>query len=364
MLSADLVNMSPVNEVLPGSTKGVGPVYCDVQGPVNTSVVTPSKQQLCVEDDLVEANTKAFQSTLHTAFTKPGPGSGSNCEDCDQWGWKSCGNGLGTFTHDRFGVGATTIDSSKPFDVVASYSVSAEKFIALTQGGAQGSAQGGARSLGVWNASWLKDGDCTGKPVPDRCTKALASTFASDGLALVVSLWKDNATKMSWLNGACDAAYPECDLSAATFEIASVEMDEGYAPFATSDYATCRLNIPWQCCYDSGLGACTKPSDGSQYCYESAHNCLVDCKGKEFCQCDDTKSGAGCDKSWFVPGAKGTDHKAGVKCVSSPPAEMVHVKTEVAAQAEPQVGSSSPPRPCYSGRADYRMESREGCVSL
>ena len=356
-LPADLVNMNPANEFLPGSSKGVGPVYCDVQGPVNTSVVAPGKQQLCVEDDLVEANTKAFQSTLHTAFTKPGPGSGANCEDCDQWGWKSCGNGLGTFVNDRFGISATTIDSSKPFDVVASYSNSAQKFIALTQGA--------TRSLGVWNTSWTKDGDCTGKPVPDTCTQKLASTFASDGLALVASLWKDNATKMSWLNGACDAAYPECDLSTASFEIAHMEIDEGYAPFASSDYATCRLNIPWQCCYDSGLGACTTPSDGSQYCYESAHNCLVDCGGKEFCHCDDTKSGAGCDKSWFVPGAKGTDRKAGVECASSPPAERAEVQTE-AAQTE-RLHVVDAPRPhappqCYSGRANYPVESREGCV--
>ena len=96
--AAYLVNMRPENEVLPGSAKGVGPVYCDVQGPINTSVLHPATPQLCVEDDLVEANTKAFQSTLHTAFSKPGPGSGPNCADCDQWGWKSCGNGLGTFT--------------------------------------------------------------------------------------------------------------------------------------------------------------------------------------------------------------------------------------------------------------------------
>ena len=61
---------------------------------------------------------------------------------------------------------------------------------------------------------------------------------------------------------------------------------------------------------------CTTPSDHSQYCYESAKNCLGDCKGKEFCECADAK-GAGCDTSWFVPGAKGTDKHAGVHCVNS-----------------------------------------------
>ena len=200
--------------------------------------------------------------------------------------------------------------------------------------------------------------------MPEACTQKLASTFDADGLALVVSLWKDNATKMAWLNGACDApggaapapggGYPECDLATASFEVVHVEMESGgHAPFEATEYATCRLNIPWQCCYDSGLGACTTPSDGSQYCYESARNCLVDCHGGEFCQCDDAKGGQGCDKSWFVPGAKGTDRKAGVECVSSPP-------TQAQQALEEQPGALG--QWCYSGRATYPTVDSDLCV--
>lgn len=329
--AAYLVNMNTTNEFLPGSKKGTGPVYCDVQGPTNTSVLHPSQRQLCIEDDLMEGNTKAFQSTLHTAFT-----SGADCKDCNQWGWKSCANGLGTFVTDRFGVGASVIDSSRPFDMVASYDQAASKFIALKQGG---------RSLGVWNHSFVKDGDCTGTAVPGTCSNVLGKTFDDDGMAIVLSLWKDGSGgNMSWLNGACDAAYPVCDLDAARVEVVHLEIASGADSFAASDYGTCRLNIPWQCCYDPGLGECTVPSDGSQYCYETAHNCLVDCGGKEYCHCKDAK-GEGCEKKWFVPGSKGTDKEDGVTCQTKPNVE------DEAVLATPAGGHDG--TPCYKGRATY-----------
>jgi len=340
-----LVNMHPASEFLPQSSRGVGPVYCDVQGPTNTSVLYPSKQHFCIEDDLVESNTKAFQSTLHTAFAHPGPGHGDSCTECDQWGWKSCGNGLGTFVEGRYGLHASVIDSFKPFEVVAGYDDDARKFIGLRQGG------GPHRTLGVWNTTWTKDGDCAGSHVPEKCYQTLSETLETDGLAMVLSLWKDNATKMSWLNGECDATYPECDLSSARFVIQRIEIDNGFAPFGSDTSATCRLNIPYQCCYDSGLGACTVPSDGSQYCDESAANCITSCGGKEFCHCKDAH-GAGCDKSWFVPGARGADHQRSVECDTS---AAVVTTVEEAEGTPPRVRVHSTNAharaPCYQGRA-------------
>jgi hypothetical protein len=333
--AAYLVNMNNQTEMLPNSARGAGPVYCDIQGPTS-SVLSPSTPQLCLEDDLVEGNVKAFQSTLHTSFTHPGPGQGANCDDCDQWGWKSCANGMGTFLSDRFGIGASTIDSSQPFGVTASYSDAASKFIQLEQS---------SRTLGLWNDSFVQTADCKGKAVPPQCYDKLRDTFGSDGMAMVLSLWKDFSTNMSWLNGACDGElYPVCDLPKASFVVESITISEGSQASQSDAYGTCRLNIPWQCCYDTGMRRCTKPSDGSQYCYESAKNCLQDCGGKEFCHCHDPH-GAGCDKSWFVPGASGTDAHEGVDCQSSP---------------EDLVEELSPERgPCLKDRAVYPSGAME-----
>jgi len=337
--AAYLVDMAPESEYLPPSARGVGPVYCDVQGPTGTSIVNASRAQLCIEDDLIEGNVKAFQSTLHTAFTHPGPGKGPDCDGCDQWGWKSCANGVGTYVDDRYGRGASIIDSGRPFEVVASFDAAASKFVGLRQGDT---------SLGVWNATFTKDGDCAGDAVPRACYKTLANTFEVDGLAMVISLWKDEATKMDWLNGPCDAAYPECVLGAAAYVITRLEISDGAQSFEADTYGTCRLNIPWQCCYDPGLGACTVPGDGSQYCYMSAHNCLVDCGGGEFCHCDDTVHGVGCEPGWFVPGAEGTDKHGNVTCNTKPPG-MASSAFDGASSATYAISGA----PCYTGRAEY-----------
>ena len=65
--------------------------------------------------------------------------------------------------------------------VVASFDAAASKFVGLRQGDT---------SLGVWNATFTKDGDCAGDAVPRACYKTLANTFEVDGLAMVISLWK------------------------------------------------------------------------------------------------------------------------------------------------------------------------------
>ena len=58
------------------------------------------------------------------------------------------------------------------------------------------SARDGRVTVNTHERHGLQDGDCVGKPVPSKCTDKLASTFAADGMALVLSLWKDNATKL------------------------------------------------------------------------------------------------------------------------------------------------------------------------
>lgn len=171
------------------------------------------------------------------------------------------------------------------------------------------------------------------------------------------------------------AAYPECVLGAAAYVITRLEISDGAQSFEADTYGTCRLNIPWQCCYDPGLGACTVPGDGSQYgcplpepstafhtpcidlpssmasiryCYMSAHNCLVDCGGGEFCHCDDTVHGVGCEPGWFVPGAEGTDKHGNVTCNTKPPG-MASSAFDGASSATYAISGA----PCYTGRAEY-----------
>lgn len=273
--AAYLVDMAPESEYLPPSARGVGPVYCDVQGPTGTSIVNASRAQLCIEDDLIEGNVKAFQSTLHTAFTHPGPGEwpprhepsvaadpparpppSSSFIDLRLTlqnlrlafhGLRLTLHGLRlTFfirqgprlrrmrpvgveelrqrrrhvrrrslrprrLHHRLwstvrgapelrlsaisvppsatrvptacGIRVPSFPASaiECHQVVASFDAAASKFVGLRQGDT---------SLGVWNATFTKDGDCAGDAVPRACYKTLANTFEVDGLAMVISLWK------------------------------------------------------------------------------------------------------------------------------------------------------------------------------
>ena len=143
-----------------------------------------------------------------------------------------------------------------------------------------------------------------------------------------------------------DGTYPVCDLAQSEFTIEHLDIVDSVQAYEAEEYATCRLNIPFQCCYDVGLQACTKPIDGSQYCYESAQHCLKDCGGGEFCYCSDPK-GVGCSSTWFVPGAHGTDNMPGVHCDRQ-------IRRSVS-----ESRSAKRNQPCYQGRAPYPRQALE-----
>jgi hypothetical protein len=87
--------------------------YCDIQS-----------SSYCLEIDLLEANRKVVQTTLHTQH---GTGMGS----CNQWG---CAVNWGKDSHTKYGQGITGgIDSARPFRMNAAVNTSGWLNITLVQ---------------------------------------------------------------------------------------------------------------------------------------------------------------------------------------------------------------------------------------
>ena len=211
---------------MPEHPSATDSAYCDIQGPEGVSP--------CLEIDLIEGNTKALQSTLHT-----GPGHGSDGATCNQDG---CAGNFGKDSRQAhlYGPGATKgIDSTRPFTVRASfrgglhggaiYDVSLAQSSKTPSQDQEQPQQGLSkesedRILHLFNAesvygSHVANGPARPAPVPsgDRLRTHAA---LSNGMVLVVSLW--SADDLSWLDGGCDAAHPKCVIENARFEISNL----------------------------------------------------------------------------------------------------------------------------------------------
>ena len=99
--------------------------YCDIQAVGG---------EQCLEIDLLEANRKAVQATLHT---QGGIGTGP----CNQWG---CAVNFGKTGGGPYGQGSPAIDSNRPFNVSASFTTEGVMDVLLSQGG---------RHFPFWNVS-------------------------------------------------------------------------------------------------------------------------------------------------------------------------------------------------------------------
>ena len=136
--------------------------YCDIQVQGGGA---------CIELDLLEANRKAVQSTVHTQ-------TGEGVGPCNQWG---CAVNWGSkaATGAYYGQGSPGIDSTKPFTVMATFDTDGHLAISFTQAG---------RSVPFWNSTSAQSGSQGGHYI-EAAAAATKAAMQSHGLVLVTSLW-------------------------------------------------------------------------------------------------------------------------------------------------------------------------------
>ena len=231
-IPASILNVAIDLVAMPERPSATNSAYCDIQGPEG---VTP-----CLEIDLIEGNTKAVQSTLHTA-----QGYGADGATCNQDG---CAANFGKDSKHAhlYGPGTTTgIDSTRPFTVRASFREGAHGGaiydVSLTQSSEQSQqheqqshhTEGETdRHLHFFNSeamygSHVANGPVRAAPVPGG-DRVRMRTALSSGMVLVLSLW--TADDLSWLDGGCDAAHPKCDIEAARFEVSNFRTSDVPSP--------------------------------------------------------------------------------------------------------------------------------------
>ena len=209
---------------MPERPSATSSAYCDIQGPEG---VAP-----CLEIDLIEGNTKAIQSTLHTT-----QGHGADGATCNQDG---CASNFGKDPQlaQFYGPGATMgIDSSRPFTVRASFREDADGGavydvnLVQTSHSLQQKQQSGSeedRQLHFFNSesilgSHVANGPERPAPVPSGDRQRM-QTALSSGMVLVISLWTSD--DLAWLDGGCDAAHPKCDITTARFEVSNLRTSD------------------------------------------------------------------------------------------------------------------------------------------
>eukprot|EP00445_Apocalathium_hangoei_P009375 CAMPEP_0203868820 /NCGR_PEP_ID=MMETSP0359-20131031/17342_1 /ASSEMBLY_ACC=CAM_ASM_000338 /TAXON_ID=268821 /ORGANISM="Scrippsiella Hangoei, Strain SHTV-5" /LENGTH=1214 /DNA_ID=CAMNT_0050787323 /DNA_START=57 /DNA_END=3701 /DNA_ORIENTATION=- len=141
--------------------------YCDANHVCGVS---------CAEIDIMEANMYAWHSTLHTALDHSGKGAGYGGGD----GWA----GPRDFTGAQYSPGGSCIDSSRPFQVAASFPVD------------------GVGDMRAMEVVLTQDGrDCPlAAKVDDYGGMAELSRALAAGMTPVMSYW--SANDMLWMDGA------------------------------------------------------------------------------------------------------------------------------------------------------------------
>ena len=188
-----------------GQPDARGSRYCDIQR---------DGLDRCLEVDLFEGSIKAARATLHTQAGEAADGT------CNQWG---CGSGLGGNGKDncKYGFRSINIDSSRAFDMAATFNAEGEMWIFITQDG---------MTHRLWDVS--KSGNHPSKDVPVEASARLRAALA-DGLTLVFSLWGGNEGRMDWLDGGCDKSggpYKLCNIADASFTITDLRVTDDPAP--------------------------------------------------------------------------------------------------------------------------------------
>jgi len=174
--------------------------YCDIH-------TSPS----CVELDLMEANTNAIQTTVHTAATGPG---------CDANG---CVLNWGKTSTEMYGPsGDHTINTEQPFRVITSFGLDGSMSVSLVQEGLV---------IPFWanfSSSVLGDNslDVTSEEIEDAKEQIISSM--KDGMVLTASLWGGGSSDaMSWLDGGCSSA---CSLEDTSYILSDMQIVDTPSP--------------------------------------------------------------------------------------------------------------------------------------
>jgi len=177
--------------------------YCDIQG---------GDYPRCTEIDLLEGNTHAMATTLHTMEGK-GPDGTCNQDGCGHNLGKLPKTPSGEFTSELYGPGANfrhvwpKINTHRPFSVRATFAHSGEMTVDLEQEG---------HSLRVYDTAIAGNPEPSGVPpyAFDLTAEALRG-----GMVLVVSLWSAPDDGLAWLQGPIAQCGAPCDLDEATFKL-------------------------------------------------------------------------------------------------------------------------------------------------
>ncbi|KAL3921698.1 MAG: hypothetical protein SGPRY_004814 [Prymnesium sp.] len=181
-----LVNMPQSN--------ATGSHYCDIQFP---------DPERCLEIDLLEGNIKGVATTLHTRAGKASDGT------CNQWG---CGSRWGPDDKQcKFGSGSPNVDSTQPFELLASFDEKGHMKVSIVQ-------KGQVRQL--WGVE--SSGNYPSTAVDEEASLKVKEALMA-GMVLVTSLWDAEGNGMAWLDGGCNTAYPHCELDRAIFSISNLE---------------------------------------------------------------------------------------------------------------------------------------------
>ena len=177
--------------------------YCDIQG---------GDYPRCTEIDLLEGNTHAMATTLHT---REGTGADGTCnqDGCVHNLGKRPKTPSGEFTSELYGPGANfrhvfpKINTRRPFGVRATFAHSGEMTVELEQEG---------HSLRVYDTAIAGNPEPSGVPpyAFDLTAEALRG-----GMVLVVSLWSAPDDGLAWLQGPSAQCGAPCDLDEATFKL-------------------------------------------------------------------------------------------------------------------------------------------------
>ena len=185
--------------LMPEPNSSTGDNYCGIRTP-NGGI----GGQTCTEVDLMEANTKAIQTTLHTRTGLEMDGTCNSVGCMVNWGNETT-TATGIATRDLYGKHGL-INTAKPFAVSATFDGGAAMRVTLSQG---------LVSLTNFNSSAASNPNANTasfpRPsgVPPAALNRTADSMAQ-GMVLVMSLWGGFSKLQNWLNGQCDASHPPC----------------------------------------------------------------------------------------------------------------------------------------------------------